>query len=49
MTINPLDLPSDNSKENITFETSNYSDLKGIRLANIGNNKEDIRLVNIDK
>ena len=46
---NLLNLPSDNNKESITPEVSNHSDSEETRPANIGNNKEDIRLVDIDK
>ena len=46
---NPLDSPSDNNKEGITPEVSNYGDSEGTRPANIGNNEEDIRPADIDK
>ena len=48
-TTNPLDLPSDNSKEDMTSKISNHGHSKVTRPANIGNNKEDIRLANLDK
>ena len=48
-TINPLDLPLNNNKKGITPEVSNHGDLEGTRPANIGNDKEDIRLADIDK
>ena len=46
--INPLDLPSDNNKKNISPNASNNGK-KGIRLADISNDEEDIRPANIDK
>ena len=48
-TTNPLDLPLDHNQKGITPEVSNHGDLEGIRLANIGNNKKDIRSADIDK
>ena len=48
-TTNPLDLPSDNNKKGITSELSNFGDLEKTRLADIGNDKEDIKPVDIDK
>ena len=48
-TTNPLDSPSDNNKEGITPEISNHSNSEKTRPANIGNDKEDIRPVDIDK
>ena len=41
-TTNPLDLPSDNNKEDISPRESNNGK-KRIRLANMDNNKEDFR------
>lgn len=47
-TINPLDLISDNHKEDISPTGSNNGK-KEIRPADINNNKKDIQPVNIDK
>ena len=48
-TTNPLDLPSDNNKEDITPEVSNHGDSERTRPANIGNDEENIRPADIDE
>ena len=45
---NPLDLPSDNNKENNSLRISN-NDEERIKPADMENNKEDIRPADIDK
>ena len=47
-TTNPLDLPSDNNKENINPKALNNGEER-IRLVDIDNGKEDIRSADIDK
>ena len=47
-TINLLDLPLNNHKDDINPGTSNNGK-EGIRLADMDNNKEDIREIDIDK
>lgn len=46
---NLLDLLLDNNMEDNIFEIWNNSDLKKIKPADIGNDKEDIRPANINK
>ena len=45
---NPLDLPSDNNKEDINLKASNNGK-EAIKSANINNNKKGIRPVDIGK